>query len=713
MAFRKPRVKTERPVAFFDIETYRNFFYLAFRTLDGRTVSYELSERTLNPAARECAMSRLIERTTGRKLARPNAIPFDADRVRKVLMKYTIVGFNSKNYDIFILLLALAGKNNRQLKEASDQIIKGRMKGWQSERYFDLVIPSYIDHIDLFDVNPSVSSDKSGNSTNVGASGSASLKTLAGRLHAKRMQDLPVEPDAWLTFDQMETLADYCLNSDTVATQLLYEHLKEPLRLREVMGERFEQDFRSLSDAQMGERMIKTGVERLTGNKVQKGEFKGAFKFRYQVPDFIKFETPLLQELLETIRTTDLQVTDKGTVLFPEKFREIDLTIGGSTYNLGIGGLHSTESQRAAYSDHEYVLLDWDVGSQYPSIIMKLGIYPQAVGPEFLIVYGGIRIERLDAKKAGRKDEAEGLKVGLNGPYGKLGSVYSILFAPPLMIATTLTGQLTLLMLIEQAEKRGISVISANTDGVVFKCPRHLFNGWVQKDGKDTDRPAPGPVADIIEWWENQTSFILEGAEYRAIYNANVNRYFAIKSNGRAKRKGDVANHWHPDSPDYSPSREQMKKNPVMTVVGDAVLEFLTKGTPIEDFIRGYTDVRGFVTVVNTAGGSTWRDRYLGKVVRYYWSTDGDPIIKLKGHHTTGTRPKVPKTDGCAPLMTLPDDYAVPEDVDYDHYISEAKQLLIDIGHTPEPPKAGKKCAARRIYSRALQINKLLNTVNP
>ncbi len=208
------------------------------------------------------------------------------------------------------------------------------------------------------------------------------------------------------------------------------------------------------------------------------------------------------------------------------------------------------------------MLLDWDVGSQYPSIIMKLGIYPQAVGPEFLTVYGGIRIERLEAKRAGRKDEAEGLKVGLNGPYGKLGSVYSILFAPALMIATTLTGQLTLLMLIERAEREGISVISANTDGVVFKCPRHLFNGWVQKDGKDTDRPAPSVVSEIIEWWEKQTSFVLEGAEYKAIYNANVNRYFAIKANGKAKRKGDIANHWHPDSPDYSPSREQMKKKP-------------------------------------------------------------------------------------------------------------------------------------------------------
>lgn len=677
MAYQKPVVKTVRPIAFFDLECYWNYFYVAFLTEDGRKIGYERSDRS----------------------------DFDPDRIRRILMKYTIVGFNSKNYDIIILMLALSGASNEELKRASDKIIKGRMKSWESEKFFDVFVPNYVDHVDLFDSNPSTSSDKTGSGNTFGGSGSASLKTLNGRLHGKRMQDLPFDPDTHLTHAQMDDLNDYCINSDCPATRLLYTHMKEPLKLRELMGEKYECDFRSMSDAQMGERMIKIGVERLTKERVKKAPFHGAFTFRYEVPDFIEFETPLLRDALEVVRNTDLQVSDKGAVLFPEELGNLNLTIGSSTYTLGIGGLHSTEKMRAEFSDDEYVLLDWDVGSQYPSIIMKLGIYPAALGKPFLIVYGGIREERLEAKHAGRKDEADGLKTGLNGPYGKLGSLFSILFAPPLMIATTLTGQLTLLMLIERAEREGISVISANTDGVVFKCPRKLFNGWLQKDGKDTDKPAPSPVADIINWWEQKTSFILEGAEYRAIYNANVNRYFAIKANGKAKRKGDIANHWHPDSPDYSPSREQMKKNPVMTVLGDAVLAHLTDGTPIEDYIREYSDIRGFVTVVNTAGGSTWRDEYLGKVVRYYWSTDGDQIIKLKGHHLTGNRPKVPNTDGCKPLMTLPDE--LPDDIDYDRYIEEAKRILVDFGHTKPPLvfKARRNSPIHKLIKRALEFN--------
>ena len=120
-----------------------------------------------------------------------------------------------------------------------------------------------------------------------------------------------------------------------------------------------------------------------------------------------------------------------------------------------------------------------------------------------------------------------------------------------------------------------------------------------------------------------------------------------------------------------------------MTICSDAVLAFLKHGTPIEQTIRECGDVRQFVTVVNATGGATWREEYLGKVVRYYWAIDGDPIIKVKGHPKTGNRPKVSKTDGCRPMMTMPDDFGVPGDLDYGRYIDEAKAILKDIGWVP------------------------------
>jgi len=59
------------------------------------------------------------------------------------------------------------------------------------------------------------------------------------------------------------------------------------------------------------------------------------------------------------------------------------------------------------------------------------------------------------------KKTANTLKTLLNGSFGKLGSRYSIFYAPTEMLQVTITGQLALLMLIEMMELCGIPVVSA------------------------------------------------------------------------------------------------------------------------------------------------------------------------------------------------------------------------------------------------------------
>jgi hypothetical protein len=44
----------------------------------------------------------------------------------------------------------------------------------------------------------------------------------------------------------------------------------------------------------------------------------------------------------------------------------------------------------------------------------------------------------------------------------------------------------------------------------------------------------------------------------------------------------------------------------------------------------------------------------------------------------------VPKTDGCRPLMDLPKEF--PTDIDYDRYVAEAEEVLMDIGYVRRPP---------------------------
>lgn len=259
----------------------------------------------------------------------------------------------------------------------------------------------------------------------------------------------------------------------------------------------------------------------------------------------------------------------------------------------------------------------------------------------------------------------KGGKVTLNGAFGKLGSIYSTLYSPDLLLFVTITGQLSLLMLIDAAEREGIPVVSANTDGAVFRCPKHLKSR----------------LYEITKAWENATGFTLEDTHYRSLYNASVNAYVAVKTDGTAKCKGPIANPWREGD-----TRSQLMKNPQMTVVSNAVVDLMTKGTPIEETIRNCCDIRDFVTVVNVKGGGTWQEKYLGKVVRYYWSKDGAEILYCDPHPSTGNFKKVSKSDGCRPIMDLPDDMSdLPSDLDYDRYIQAATEALQDYGYYDKP----------------------------
>lgn len=291
------------------------------------------------------------------------------------------------------------------------------------------------------------------------------------------------------------------------------------------------------------------------------------------------------------------------------------------------------------------------------------------------------KIKTLRAEEAECKVKDAGGKVSLNGTYGKLGSRYSVLFAPHLMISVTLTGQLTLLMLIERAEAAGIPVVSGNTDGVLFRCPRSKTNGLAG------ERLKPSPLEAICSQWERDTVMELEFGEYKSVYNQSVNSYFAIKADGGHKRKGPLGNPWNKDPSDFDPVRGQLMKNPQATICSDAALALIKDGTPIEETIRGSQDIRDFVTVIKASKGATWRDEYLGKVVRYYWGIDGTPIMEKEPHASTGNYKKVPKSDGAIPCMMLPDEF--PRDIDYAKYFDETKDILRDLGYFGEikPPQ--------------------------
>jgi hypothetical protein len=88
--------------------------------------------------------------------------------------------------------------------------------------------------------------------------------------------------------------------------------------------------------------------------------------------------------MLQRLRETNFYVEHDGKVELPDWLDGKQITIGESTYAMGIGGLHSTESNRSTYADDDHVLVDVDVASYYPAIIINSGLYPKALGPDFI-----------------------------------------------------------------------------------------------------------------------------------------------------------------------------------------------------------------------------------------------------------------------------------------------------------------------------------------
>jgi len=626
-----PKYATQRSEAVFDLEVFYNYFSVAFKCCTtGRWRRFELLPGTT----------------------------LDRKGVAKVLRNFRIYGFNSNNFDMPILMAALDGFRNEQLKLVCDTIIGENLPAFKTYERFGITKPPvFIDHVDLMNVSP-------------GAAQKPSLKLLAGRLHSKHIMELPVDVNAELNNRQIEKIRTYHI-IDLDDTIDLKNDLKSQIEIRAFMSDQYSVDLRSRSDAQIAEAVIKAEVERLSGQKIQKPQVVSG-KFQYKAPSFIVYKTEVLQKLLSTVCDAKFVIGYDGKVYEPAEIETMTISLGIQKYTFGIGGLHSTEKRVSYVADETFSLRDRDVTSYYPRTILNTGLFPKQLGMYFPQVYESILVRRVSAKDAGDKNTAETLKIVLNGTFGKLGQSTSLLYAPNLLIQTTITGQLAILMLIERLELAGITVISANTDGIVSKVPKHL----------------EGTFFWICHDWEVDTGYGTEEVQYTAVYSRDVNNYLAFyqekdKATGEMKTKVKRKGAYGERGPGQAGAAGQ-KHNPDAEICSLAVIEYLKNGTPMETTIEDCDDFRKFVIVRRVKGGAVLGEEYIGKVVRWYQAVGMDDCLRYASNNN-----KVPSSQGAKPAMVMPDE--LPDDIDYQWYISEAYAILSDIGASEgDPALAGR-----------------------
>ena len=609
----------DRERLLFDIESYPNYTVFAFKGIQsGKVIYFELDD-----------YGGYYDQ-------------FYKQKMEWLLSSFTIINFNGLSYDFPVTSVAMVGKGSQELWTATCMLIQQQLRPKEVYKKFKAK-KLEVDQIDLIELTALA----------------PGLKVCAGRLHAPKMQDLPFEPGTVLTEDQITILRRYCIN-DLDNTGILYKATLPQIELREKMGLRYGIDLRSLSDAQMAEAIISSEVKRTTGRKhLQRVTLPAGTTYKYQTPPFIKYQSGLMNYVLDLVQNANFVLDENGTVIMPPELGALVIEMNQGKYKFGIGGLHSREKNIAHVADDEYFIADTDVTSYYPNMILNAGMAPENLGHSFLLVYNGIVVERVSAKQAGNVIVAECLKIVANGTFGKLGSPWSIVYAPNLMIQVTVTGQLSILMLAERFELASIEVTSINTDGIVVRCLR----------SKEAEFNA------IVKQWEKDTGFSTEEIRYKATYSRDINNYIAVYEQPQKGKMFKLKGAYGPTAP---------KKNAVCEIMVDAVKEFIATGKPLIETIKECHDITRFTSMRAVAGGAVKGDPveagkpvvsgvYLGKVIRWiYVKGEQTPIIYAK----TGN--KVALSDGARPCMDLPATF--PEDLDYEKYESMATRVLFDIG---------------------------------
>lgn len=521
-----------------------------------------------------------------------------------------------------------------------------------------------------------------------------SLKRLEFEMDLENIEEMPVHHTKTNMSDSdIETTISYCKN-DVMATYEFYKvtigETEHPLykgnnqiELRIDIEEEFGISCLNYSNSKMGDEIIKKYYCETKGIKYsdlpKKGTFRKFISLKKCIPQYIKFKTPQLQDFLSRIKKISLSQS--------EDFVE-SIDFYNQTYTFAKGGLHNVINGKTYEADEENDLVDVDVSGFYPASIINNSYYPAHLGKEFLVGYSKVYFKRLELKPLAKKDRkikgiVGGLKEAGNCPYGKSSEMTSWLHDKQMTLATCLTGELSLLMLIEECELNEIKCIMANTDGATFIIPktkRELFN-------------------TIKEAWRVATTvaltYELEEVEFKKMIFSTVNDYIAIKTNGDVKAKGDFLKDF------------ELHKNKSARIVPIALERYFIDNVPISDTISSHTNIYDFALRQKASkdfhyegvNRKTGEKSVYNKLIRYYVSKRGEKLLKVKNEECDTNAADISQVEAGEWVMHvcnfLPKNHPL-DNVNFDYYIERANRIVHKI------QTEGKK---RKIIVNPNQIN--------
>lgn len=495
------------------------------------------------------------------------------------------------------------------------------------------------------------------------------LKEIQVTMQYPNVQEFVCDWTKPLPLEDFDSMIDYNIN-DIESTSELLNRCKKDVDLRIAIEDEYGVRVLSKDGVNIGMKILTQKYLEKTGLTWQ--DIKDLRSPMSVIPlkdvilPFIKYDSPILQRVLDDMKN---QIVSPGRKGYENKF-----VFNNLRYSVGVGGIHSVNSPEIIIPRDDEILIDIDVASLYPSMLIEYEFYPKHLGKEFLEVYKQIKDERIEAKHNGDKVKNETLKLALNGLSGNLQNEHNFCYSPFAVMQIRINGQLLLLMLAEKLTQIGCRIVQANTDGLFVLLKKDVYS----------------KVNSICREWEQLTKLTLEEDRFKAMYQYAINDYFAITEDNKVKEKGMFI------------TAVKLGKGLTPKIIPKAVISFFKDGIPVEDTIKNCTDIRDFLMSEKT--GKQWHVEYMNeeqqRTNRFYASTNGGYLWKWKdtghkeGEIITYTEPYVGErrykasarqyqnmlTASGVTLLNKFDDKPIEErKINYRYYIMEAYKIIRDL----------------------------------
>lgn len=439
----------------------------------------------------------------------------------------------------------------------------------------------------------------------------SSLKWIEYTMDWQNILDMPIHHETKITKQkQLDVIIGYCIN-DVDATKEIFNRSKPLITLRKNLTDQYDINLYSASEPRISKELFAYYLSREL--KIPKYElkklrtFRSVIRIKDLILDYIKFETPYFNNLLDKFNTVELNPNQtKGGFKYSIDYR-------GVRTHFGLGGAHGAAKAGVYESDDNNIIMSSDVTSFYPNLAIMNKISPAHLDKNaFCELYEWFFEER---KKIPKSDPMNYVyKIILNSTYGLSNDKNSFLYDPQFTMFITVNGQLSLMMLYEmimEAIPEAIPLLQ-NTDGVETIIPRSkvdLYN-------------------EVCKKWEDITNLNLEHDTYKKLIIGDVNNYIGIDNNGKAKCKGR-----------FEFKNLALHKNKSKLIIPKAIYAYFVDGVLPEDTLNENRNILDYCIGGKSKGNWQQVARYiknkegyednLQKINRYFISNKGVKIIKV------------------------------------------------------------------------------------